>query len=98
MPNTRKGDPITSHEAEKSVKNITGTQRAILAILRLPTQDEDLIRRYEALAEKGFAPKASPSGIRSRRAELVDRGLVEDSGIKVRTKSGRNAILWLANL
>jgi hypothetical protein len=40
------------------------------------------------------APRASESGIRSRRAELVDRGLVVDTGRRIRLESGRYAIVW----
>lgn len=34
------------------------------------------------------------NGLRPRRVELVRDGLVEDSGEKRKTRSGRNAIVW----
>jgi hypothetical protein len=34
------------------------------------------------------------SSYRARRAELVDRGLIEDSGLRVKGPNGRNMIVW----
>jgi hypothetical protein len=34
------------------------------------------------------------SGVRSRRSELVQVGLVRDTGERVRLATGRNAIVW----
>jgi hypothetical protein len=39
-------------------------------------------------------PRQSPSGIRSRRAELTDLGLIIDSGRRTVTPSGRPCIVW----
>lgn len=88
----RKSDPITSHLAAESVHKISETQRAILQLLRKgPMTDEALIRLYRA--QRNF-PLASDSGIRSRRADLVKLGLVEDSGLTNKTQFGRLAVLW----
>lgn len=38
----------------------------------------------------------NPSTQRPRRIELVDRGLAADSGQKRKTRSGRNAVVWIA--
>jgi hypothetical protein len=43
--------------------------------------------------EHGLVPLASQSGIRSRRSELVDLGLVEEKGFDF-TFFGRRAIVW----
>lgn len=43
---------------------------------------------------RGEGVKASPSSIRTRRRELQDRGLVEDSGERERTPSGKSATIW----
>ena len=91
----RRTDPITSHEAAESVDNITATQSYVLRCLKRPRVDVELVNAYRAYKT---APRASESGIRSRRAELVDRGLVVDTGRRVRLDSGRYAIVWgLAN-
>ena len=99
MPFARFTDPQTSHEAAASVKNITATQAAILKLLAAaPMSDEDLIWHYTQQISMGADardfPRASESGIRSRRAELVKTGLVKDSGDRRRLGSGRNAIVW----
>jgi hypothetical protein len=91
MPHARHTDPHTSHEASRSVGNITATQEYILKALTRPATDVDLVERYQNLRN---APRASESGIRSRRSELVAAGLVKDSGARVRLASGRNAIVW----
>lgn len=87
----RRTDPITSHEAAESVDNITATQSYVLRCLKRPRVDVELVSAYRAYKT---APRASESGIRSRRAELVDRGLVIDTGRRVRLDSGRYAIVW----
>lgn len=87
----RNTDPFTSWEAAESVDNITETQEWILRALRRPRPDVELVEAYRAFKR---APRASESGIRSRRAELVDRGLVVDTGKRVRLSSGRYAIVW----
>lgn len=93
MPFARINDPETSHEAAASVKNISATQEYVLKALNRPRTDPDLAEAY--LNIKG-APIASLSGIRSRRAELVAKGLVEDSGLREVLPSGRKAIIWKA--
>ena len=94
MPHARATDPSTSHAAAASVTKITGTQGAILRLLFTPRMDEELVDAYYRIADQGIAPYASPSGIRSRRAELVEKGWVEDTGARVKMRSGRMAIVW----
>ena len=91
MPKARKTDPRTSHEAAESVQNITATKAYVLKALRRPRNDAQLIEAYRSYKT---APIASESGIRSRRAELVDAGLVRDSGKRVKMASGRSSIVW----
>ena len=95
MPHARTLDPSTSHQAAASVGNLTDTKRAILILLQTAMTDNEMIQRYQANAHAGFVPMASESGIRSRRAELVADGFVEDSGAREKLPSGRNAILWV---
>jgi len=87
----RTTDPKTSQDAAASVDNITATQEYVLKALRRPRADVELVEVYRKFKR---APRASESGIRSRRAELVDRGLVVDTGRRIRLDSGRFAIVW----
>lgn len=96
MPRARTTDPDTSHEAAASVTNLTGTQRAISWLFDKfgELTDEQLQAHYRRLIYQGDAPAASESGIRSRRAELVARGVITDTGKRSKMLSGRNAIVW----
>ena len=94
MPKTRLSDPATSFEAAATVQHITETQRAILNLLHFPMTDTDLCREYWSAWYKGKVPMASDSGIRSRRHELVELGLVESCGV-AKGASGRNMHVWV---
>ncbi len=85
----RATDPDTSHEAAASVTNVTALQQLILDRLLWPRTDEELVRQVQ---QSGF--KATPQSVRSRRAELVKRGLVEASGDYGETVTGRRARKW----
>lgn len=94
-PAARVTDPETSHEAAAAVTDLTGTQSAILDLLKIPMTDEALVHAYQGRIHQGRAPLASESGIRTRRKELVDRGLVRDSGRRGRMAlTGRKSIIW----
>lgn len=94
----RKTDPKTSQQAADSVRNITATHERILDILREygPMNDEQIADICEYQVQKADMPYVSESGLRSRRSELVSRGLVVDSGDRVKMRSGRNSIVWKA--
>jgi hypothetical protein len=94
QPRARRDDPETSHEAAGSVRRISETQEAILSILEAqgPLTDDRIARYYNWHPEQ--YPRCSPSGLRTRRSELQKAGKVEDSGVRVRMESGRNAIVW----
>ena len=94
MSYARRTDPQTSHDAAASVINIKPIQKIILQLLSFPKTDEELVKAYNELTEKGEAPWSSPSGLRTRRHELTDIGYVEDSDLRVKTYSGRQAIVW----
>lgn len=99
MPHARLTDPSTSHAAAASVTKVTFTQRLIYANLMLRSMtDQQLVEKLHAQRGHTFdgeqVPFISESGIRSRRAELVDSGLVKDSGLRVVLASGRKAIVW----
>ena len=97
----RPSDPDTSRAAAESLNptRVRDTQRQILAVLGLygPSSDEQIAEHYERLAaHEGWGPQ-SPSGLRTRRRELVDAGLVVDSGQRTTTASGRQTIVWELN-
>ena len=94
MPYARTTDPETSHEAAASVGNLTEVKSKILEILERPQCDVDLVFNIRAKTDW----LVSESGIRSRRSELVEAGLVVDTKDRVKLPSGRYAIVWgLAN-
>jgi len=90
----RTNDPTTSHQAAASLRavHITKTRMAILDLLRGHPDgltDQDIARALPALA--------SPSGLRTRRHELGEMGLVIDSRRRRRSLSNRMMIVWVAN-
>lgn len=89
----RSTDPQTSHDAAARISNFTNVAMGILETLIEygPMHDEKLIAKF-----REYCPsvKASDSGIRSRRAELVGYGELRDSGDRAKTKSGRDSIVW----
>lgn len=92
----RKTDPKTSHEAAASIKlgDMSETQRAIVALLTLKDMtDDELYLRFFQGAETGNWKHASQPGVRSRRAELVTKGVVRGKGY-AKTKFGRNCTVW----
>jgi hypothetical protein len=94
-PVARLTDPATSHAAARSVGD-TGTIRArILELIRTegPLTDEELLELFE----RRHPASATPSGIRTRRKELVDMGYLEDSGQRGTTRAGRQAAIWQPN-
>lgn len=95
-PRARNTDPHTSHEAAESVQRQRESQEAVRRLLGYigPSTDEDLRLAYEEWQAKAKLPKQSPSGLRTRRSELVAMGIVRDSGARQRLDSGRQAIVW----
>lgn len=94
MPTARTADLDTSHEAARSVKNLSETKEAILRILRTKQLTDDQIYQiFFQGAEQGYWSHASMSGVRSRRAELVRDGLVKQVA-KSETRFGRKCYVW----
>lgn len=93
MPLARTTDPLTSHEAAESVKNLSEVKRTIYSLLEYARTDEQLTMAYYKLVKAGLASRATDSGIRSRRADLVSAGLVKPVGFD-KTITGRRAIVW----
>jgi len=88
-------DPVTSHLAAASIpeQSLRLNQQAVLHLLRRlgPSTDEDIALAYDG-------PRQSPSGLRTRRHELVAAGFVADSGQRRPLMSGRLSIVWEAVL
>ena len=91
-PRARAGDPDTSHQAAASIteRTITEMHRHIVRILQMgPATDERIADRY--LAQYGLT---SPSGLRTRRHELVEMGRVEWTGDTAKLTTGRQGRVW----
>jgi hypothetical protein len=97
MPHARTTDPITSHLAADSISNgeVSKTQKLIISLLvNGPRADFEIVQMFQDL----YPAIASDSGIRTRRAELVSKGVVVDTGFKVKMPhSNRLAIVWGLN-
>jgi hypothetical protein len=94
----RRNDPDTSWEAaiSASSKNFKALYTDILRVLQQVSShltgltDEQLV----SILTKTLGRSYSPSGVRTRRSELVDAGWVRDSGARHPTQSGKPAIVW----
>jgi len=95
-PQARRSDPWTAKEAARSVRNLTNKQTAVLSVLKGFDEmtDVELVKQYQFIY--GTIIPQSDSGIRTRRAELVKKGLVKDTGKTATLPSNRRAILWRA--
>jgi hypothetical protein len=88
----RRTDPETSWEAARAATQ--GLRQSLAAVLEAfqrlgPMTDETLVARYPA-----DLPPQSPSGLRSRRAELVSRGYIRFAGQYELTDTGNRTRLW----
>lgn len=93
----RTTDPDTSAAAiaDMTADTLNRNQEAVLeAIRRLGSRACDTELVYEYRENMHDLPAQSPSGIRTRRAELVAAGKLADIGLRVRTESDRQAIVW----
>lgn len=98
-PRARRTDPETSHAAARSVdrRSLTDVHRMIGRLLALhgPLTDEQIADAYKRRADDDPRVKTvSPSGLRTRRAELVAAGLVEDAERVAYTAAGRRTTVW----
>lgn len=86
----RRTDPPTSHAAAQSVGDLRASQIAVLLCFRTfgAMHDELLQARYEQ------QPPQSVSGLRTRRRELFDRGLLRATGETAKTVCNRATAIW----
>lgn len=92
----RNTDPEESHDAAASVTNLTEKQEALLACLReanWPLSDPEIADYYRDTSIEMGHPPQSESGLRTRRSELVRKGLVEAAGTTTLI-TGRQAKQW----
>ena len=93
-PRARAGDPGTSHQAAASAteRTITEMHGRILRLLDVmgPCTDERLAAWYADQFDDPF----TPSGLRTRRHELVEMGRVEWTGDTARLTTGRQGRVW----
>lgn len=78
----------TSEEAAEAIEpRLSLLQELVLVVLR---------HRPNGLTDEEMQTEAvmQPSTQRPRRVELVAQGLVEDSGTRRKTRSGRSAVVW----
>ena len=94
----RASDPVTSHQAARSVGDLRSSQLAVLRLFADAANagihgmtDEQLVRWY---GRQQRQPLQSASGLRTRRRELVDAGYLTDTGERARMASGRSAVVW----
>jgi len=95
LKRVRRTDPDTSKDAAKSLTpaSITKTQTIVLEALKAhgPMIDYTLIKTLQ-----GESKYHSESGIRTRRCELTEKGLVRDTGRRVTYITNRQCIVWEA--
>lgn len=86
----RRGDPDTSHEAAAAISpHLSDVQCEVLAFARG--------RGAQGFTDLDLSAHFDDAGSthRSRRRELVDEGLIEDSGERWRPpEGGRRHIIW----
>ena len=82
----------TSYEASLAILDSANTLRA--SVYRaIKTADKEGATDEELQ----FRLQMNPSTQRPRRVELVEMGVVKDSGMTRKTASNRNAVVWIAS-
>lgn len=92
-PAPAQGHSATSQEAARRIEPVAGTLRAQVLEVHRVAQEHGLTDG-EGIEVTGL----DPSTYRPRRVELVDAGLVFDSGTTRPTKAGRDAVVWRATV
>jgi hypothetical protein len=93
----RTDHPVTSHDAARAAQSSSETQRArLLSWLRGVQSLDARFHKGATDEEMQTALRMNPSTQRPRRVELVEEGLIVDSGERRPTRSGRAAIVWAA--
>lgn len=95
----RRTDSAESWDAARTIHDCNVRQRCVYAVLWNdgPLTDAEIDARYRACHARGGGhgwPNQTPASLRSRRAELVQAGLVRATGETRPTASGRQAQVW----
>ncbi len=80
----------TSREAAELAVPLSGKYR-LKVLLHLQSRGEE----GSTDEEMQLALEMNPSTQRPRRGELVTKGLVRDSGVRRKTRTGRAAVVWV---
>lgn len=88
---TRKSDPETSHEAAAKLGDLTEAQEEVLDLFRRhgPMMDEELVAT--AAREES---KQTESGLRTRRSELVESGVLAWTGRFGQNSNENRSRIW----
>lgn len=94
MARARNTDPYTSHLAASQIMDATTLQIRIIQCFDASQgmNDDELFACYKRMWGVSFP--ATEASIRSRRAELRDRGVITDTGRTRRNKNGNKSIIW----
>lgn len=95
----RRTDPQTSHDAAASTRDRRECLNNVFEIFTdaaEPLTHEEVVRTYRARETSHGWRHYSESGIRTRVCELARLGVIEDSGQRGKSSTGRAAILWAA--
>lgn len=94
----KRDDPQTSWDAAHSLEpdSLRVRLKAVYEVLRLvgPLHNDALTVEYRRLMDRGQVPVQTDQSVRSRRAELTDRGLCVDTGERFILPTGRKAVVW----
>ena len=87
FPRVRKDDPVTSYEAADSIKD------------KVPDHYTEIIEcliLHGALGKDGISSKSrlDPNQVARRLSEMERLGLIEQTGNKVKSNTGRNEREW----
>ena len=92
----RRTDPLSSHlAAERATERLTDVQERVLILLRVKgaATDNTIIQRFR---DTWPELRMSDQSIRSRRADLVRKGLVTHTGDFGTSPYGQPARIWKA--
>jgi hypothetical protein len=92
----RNTDPHTSHEAAANV-DLTDSEWCVHMVLRHygPCDDVALIAGYREAVERAGIKPQSDSGIRTRRAKLVEKGMAKAIST-AKNANNNSVIIWAA--